>query len=62
MTVRHWKAAYPWNAQAKTAMGAGLDAAVIEAINAGTQPKFVDKTDAAVHAASARAACDRKPL
>ena len=52
MTVHHWKAAYPWNAQAKTAMGAGLDAAVIEAINAGTQPKFADKTDAAVHAAT----------
>ena len=52
MTVRHWKAAYPWSAQSKTALGAGLDTAVIEAINAGEQPDFADKTDAAVHAAA----------
>jgi len=52
MTVRHWKAAYPWSAQAKTALGAGLDPAVIEAINAGERPDFDDKTDAAVHAAT----------
>ena len=50
MTVRHWKAAYPWSAQAKTAMGAGLDSAIIEAINAGEQPEFADKTDAAIYA------------
>ena len=50
MTVRHWKAAYPWSAQAKTAMGAGLDSAIIEAINAGEQPEFADQTDAAVYA------------
>ena len=52
MTVRHWKAAYPWSAQAKTALGAGLDATVIEAINVGEQPDFADATDAAVHAAA----------
>lgn len=52
MTVRHWKAAYPWSAQAKTALGAGLDAAVIEAINAGEQPDFDDTVDAAVYAAT----------
>ena len=52
MTVRHWKAAYPWSAQAKTALGAGLDGAVIEAINAGRQPDFDDDDDAAVHAAT----------
>ena len=52
MTVRHWNAAYPWSAQAKTALGAGLDAAVIEAINTGEQPDFADATDTAVHAAA----------
>jgi 4-carboxymuconolactone decarboxylase len=52
MTVRHWDAAYPWSAQAKTALGAGLDPAVIEAINAGEQPDFDDVEDAAVHAAT----------
>lgn len=50
LTVRRWKAAYPWSAQAKTALGAGLDPAIIEAMNDGRQPDFKDGTDAAVHA------------
>ena len=50
MTVHHWNAAYPWSAQAKTALNAGLDPAIIEAINSGNQPDFADKTDAAIHA------------
>lgn len=52
MTVRHWNAAYPWSAQAKTALGAGLDPAIVEAINEGAQPDFADQTDAAVYAAT----------
>jgi len=52
MTVRHWKATYPWSAQAKTALGAGLDSAIIEAINEDVQPDFADETDAAVHVAT----------
>jgi hypothetical protein len=35
MTARHWSAAYPWSAQAAMALAAGVDRAVIEAINAG---------------------------
>ncbi len=50
-TVRHWNAAYPWSAQAKTALGAGLKPETIEAINAGGQPKFDNQADAAVYAA-----------
>ena len=52
MTVRHWNAAYPWSAQAKNALGAGLAPAVIEAINAGEEPDFDDVTNTAVHAAT----------
>ena len=52
MTVRHWKAAYPWSAQAKTALKAGLDLASIKAINDGTDPDFEDAADAAVYAAA----------
>ena len=52
MTVRHWKAAYPWSAQAKTAIKAGLDPAIIEAINDGTPPDFDNADDAAVYAAT----------
>jgi len=52
MTVRHWNASYPWSAQSKTALSAGLDPAIIEAINSGEQPDFSDDTDAAVYAAT----------
>ena len=45
MTARHWNAAYPWSAQAETAQAAGLERAVIEAINAKEQPKFTDRAD-----------------
>ena len=50
MTARHWKAAYPWSAQAAIALAACLDRAVIEAINAGDQPNFTDSADQMVHA------------
>lgn len=49
MTARHWNAAYPWSAQAAIALSAGLDRAMIEAINAGEQPKFTDSADEMVH-------------
>jgi len=50
MTARHWNAAYPWSAQASQALAAGVDRAVIDAINAGEQPKFTDSADEIVHA------------
>lgn len=50
MTVRHWNAPYPWAAQAKVALKAGLEPDVIEAINAGREPEFTSADDAQVHA------------
>ena len=50
MTARHWNAAYPWSAQAETAVPAGVERTVIEAINAREQPKFTDRADEMVHA------------
>ena len=50
MTARHWNAAYPWSAQASRALDAGVDRAVVEAINGGEQPDFTDGADQAVHA------------
>ena len=57
MTVRHWRAAYPWSAQAKTALRAGLPSEVIEAINEGQQPSFDNEEDAAVYAAARELLC-----
>lgn len=48
MTVRHWNAAYPWSAQATTALKTGLEPEIVEAINDGRRPDFADATDAAV--------------
>jgi 4-carboxymuconolactone decarboxylase len=48
LTVRHWKARYPWSAQAVMALAAGLDPAAVEAINSGERPAFTDAADAAV--------------
>ncbi len=50
MTARHWNAAYPWSAQAETALPAGVERTVTEAINAREQPKFTDRADEMVHA------------
>jgi hypothetical protein len=52
MTVHHWNATYPWHAQAKTALNAGLDIAEIESINDGQMPDFADETDVAVYQAA----------
>lgn len=48
MTVRHWKAPYPWNAQAKRALATGMEKATIETLNDGGRPDFADPADAAV--------------
>src|SRR5262247_3407886 len=50
MTARRWNAAYPWSAQAAMALTAGVDRAVIEALNARVQPKLTDSADEMVHA------------
>ena len=50
MTVRHWNAAYPWSAQASSALRSGVEQSVIEAINVGKQPEFTDSADETVHA------------
>ena len=52
LTVRHWNAPYPWSAQAKTAIKAGLESDIVEAINAGEDPPFKNSKDTAVHTAA----------
>ena len=49
MTARRWNAAYPWSAQAAMALSAGVDRAIIEAINTREQPKFTDSADEMVY-------------
>jgi 4-carboxymuconolactone decarboxylase len=49
MTVRHWNADFPWAAQARMALDAGLDPKIVEAVNARQQPDLTDPELAAIH-------------
>jgi alkylhydroperoxidase family enzyme len=42
VVARHWNSKYPWVAQARGALAAGLDQAVIDAINARKAPTLDD--------------------
>ena len=48
-TCRFWNARYPWGAQARNALGQGLDQATIDAINAGKTPQLSDPREAMAH-------------
>ena len=52
LTARHWNAAYPWAAQARMALLAGLDRAVLDALNARERPDLASREDAAIHDAA----------
>lgn len=49
ISVRHWNAEYPWQAQARGALAAGVDKTAIEAINNGATPEFANADDQLVH-------------
>lgn len=40
--ARHWNARYPWFAQVRASLAAGIDQAVIDAINARKTPNLAD--------------------
>jgi 4-carboxymuconolactone decarboxylase len=42
VVARHWNARYPWHAQVRASLTAGLSQAVIDAINAGQTPDLPD--------------------
>ena len=45
-TVRFWNSEYPWGVQARLSHELGVDAHVIDAINAGERPRFDDSREA----------------
>tara|TARA_B100000886_G_scaffold331027_1_gene282117 strand:- start:3286 stop:3840 length:555 start_codon:yes stop_codon:yes gene_type:complete len=49
LTVKHWNSRYPWSAQARTALGAGLSSQIIESINKGVTPTFETEEDLSVY-------------
>ena len=42
VVARHWNAKYPWFAQVRGSLAAGIDQAVIDAINAHGTPRLAD--------------------
>jgi hypothetical protein len=42
VVARHWNAHYPWFAQVRGSLAAGIDQAVIDAINARKAPSLTD--------------------
>jgi 4-carboxymuconolactone decarboxylase len=44
--ARHWRAAYVWTSHAPSAVEAGVDAAVVEAIRIGEPPDFAHDAEA----------------
>ena len=49
VTARFWEAQYPWAVQVRAALAAGVDRAVIDAVNAGEQPDLPDAADRVVY-------------
>jgi 4-carboxymuconolactone decarboxylase len=46
VTVRFWNSEYPWGIQARLSQELGVDAVIIDAINAGERPRFDDAREA----------------
>lgn len=49
VVARHWNAAYPWSAQVRHGLEAGIERSVIEAINAGRTPDIADPRERICH-------------
>ena len=49
VTVRHWNSDFPWAAQARMALEAGVDPAAVDAINNRRKASFANAEDQAVH-------------
>ncbi|HUB94381.1 MAG TPA: hypothetical protein VL993_00600 [Stellaceae bacterium] len=47
--VRHWNARFPWAAQVRASLAAGVDQATIDAINAGKTPDLKDPRERMAH-------------
>ena len=47
--VRFWNSEYPWGIQARLSHELGIDADIIDAINAGERPKLDDSREAAAY-------------
>lgn len=49
ITARHWTSHYEWYAHKRAALAAGLSAAIVDAVAAGTRPASMQPDEAAVY-------------
>jgi len=49
ITAQHWRSNYEWYAHKRAALGAGLNAAIVNAIAAGTRPAAMQADEEAVY-------------
>jgi 4-carboxymuconolactone decarboxylase len=49
VTARFWEAQYPWAVQVQAALAAGVDRAVVDAVNDGRPPDLPDAGDQVVY-------------
>ena len=57
--ARHWGARYPWFAQVRASLAAGVEQAVIDAINAGKTPTLADARERACYAVARELLADK---
>jgi 4-carboxymuconolactone decarboxylase len=58
--ARHWGARYPWYAQCRASLAAGITQAVIDAINARKEPALPDARERMCHAVARELLADKK--
>jgi 4-carboxymuconolactone decarboxylase len=52
VVARHWNARYPWFAQVRASLAAGIEPSIIDAINAHRTPEFPDARERTCFAAA----------
>src|SRR5262249_28916611 len=57
--ARHWNARYPWHAQVRGSIQAGIDRSIIDAINTRKTPNFTDAREKACHAVAGEILANR---
>jgi 4-carboxymuconolactone decarboxylase len=59
VVARHWNARYPWFAQVRASLAAGIDQAVIDAINARKVPSLADARERTCFAVASELLADK---
>jgi 4-carboxymuconolactone decarboxylase len=59
VVARHWNAQYPWFAQVRASLAAGIDQPTVDAINARKTPNLTDAREKTCHAVASEILANR---